>query len=248
MESQNPVSPDSPVPAPEKASVWEDFLDIFYAPGKVFARRANGNFWIPLLVVAVLIALLVLANRNVMRPIFDAEFARSTAAQMKANPNITADMLDRSRNIGFLIAEYGQIVLVPIAIVVMGFLTWLGARTVGGKITWNSALVIVSYATLPKVVQQVALSIQGLLMDPGNLTSAFSVELGPGRFLNADTAQPMLAAVAHRLDIFVLWSLLLMTIGVAVIGKVSKARAALFGIGLWVLTLLPGILGALRQM
>ena len=27
----------------DKASVWEDFLDIFYAPSSVFARREHGR-------------------------------------------------------------------------------------------------------------------------------------------------------------------------------------------------------------
>ena len=36
-------------------SVWEDFIDIFYAPSAVFARRARGNVWIPLTVVTLLV-------------------------------------------------------------------------------------------------------------------------------------------------------------------------------------------------
>ena len=31
--------------------MWEDFIDILYAPSQVFARRARGSFWIPFFVV-----------------------------------------------------------------------------------------------------------------------------------------------------------------------------------------------------
>ena len=35
-------------PSPQSRFVWEDFIDIFYAPSQVFARREHGSFWIPL--------------------------------------------------------------------------------------------------------------------------------------------------------------------------------------------------------
>src|SRR5688500_7351713 len=49
--SREPISS----PVPEKAGVWEDFIDIFYAPSSVFARRANASVWPPLLVVTLLV-------------------------------------------------------------------------------------------------------------------------------------------------------------------------------------------------
>jgi len=248
MDSSTPMSPDTPPVPQDQASIWEDFLDIFYAPSRVFARRANGNFWIPMLLATVLIAGLAYANGNIMRPLFDAEFARNTAAAMKANPQLTPEMLNKTRDVSFTIARYGSVVLVPVMILFMAFFTWLGAKFVDAKISWNSALVIVSFATFPKVLQQVALSIQGLLLDPSKLNSAFAVEIGPGRFVDPASVSPLLGAVYHRLDLFILWGLVLIAIGVAVIGKVPKAKAWALGIGLWVVTLLPGLYGAWKQM
>ncbi|HVB00351.1 MAG TPA: YIP1 family protein, partial [Acidimicrobiales bacterium] len=248
MDSINAMSPDPSSTPKDNASVWEDFLDIFYAPSKVFARRANGNFWIPLILVTVLIAALAYANRNIMQPVLDAELAKSAAAVMKANPQITQAMLDKSRPASIAFAQYGAVVLIPIIILVMGFVTWLGAKFVDAKLSWNAALVIVSYATVPKVAQQIVLSVQGLLMDPSKLTSRFSIEVGPARFMDPASINPLLGAILDRFDLFALWGLVLIAIGVAVIGKVPKAKAWAFGIGLWVVTLLPGLFGAYRQM
>ncbi len=247
MDSPNTTSPDSSSAPPDRATVWEDFLDIFYAPSKVFARRANGNFWIPLLLVTVLIAALAFANRNVMRPVFDGEFARSAARTMQANPQITQDAINGIRDKSFLFAQYGTVLLVPILIMATAFVTWLGAKFVDAKISWNAALVIVSYATVPKVAQQIVLSVQGLLTDPANLTSRFSIEIGPARFMDAASISPMLGAVLDRFDLFILWSLVLIAIGVGVIGKIPRAKAWAFGIGLWVVTALPGVIGASLQ-
>ena len=42
----------TPVAAP-RAAIWEDFIDIFYAPSSVFRRREAGNFFIPLAVITI---------------------------------------------------------------------------------------------------------------------------------------------------------------------------------------------------
>jgi Yip1 domain len=252
MDSTNANAPEpTPTPAPvpaQTASVWEDFLDIFYAPSKVFARRANGNFWIPLLLVTVLIAALAYANRNIMRPLFDAEFARNAATAMKNNPAITPDQLERGKEFAFTAAQYGSVVIVPIMILIVAFVAWLGAKFVDAKLSWNAALVVVAYATVPRVVQQVLISVQGLFVDPTSMTSRFAVGLGPGRFVDPNALNPMVGALFDRLDLFVLWSLVLIAIGVATIGKLSRAKAWAFGIGLWVVTALPSLYGAMKQM
>ena len=248
MTSPERMAPDAPAAPADKASVWEDFLDIVYAPAAVFRRRATGNYWIPLLVVAVLMEVLAYANRGIMRPVFDAEFARGAAAAMKANPQLTPDMMNRARDIQFAIAQYGTGVVTVLLILFVAFIIWLGVRLVGSRVSWNAALVVASFAQIPKVVQQIALSIQALLIDPANVTSRFSIEIGPGRFMDAATVQPMVGALMDRLEIFALWSVVLVTIGAAVSAKMPRAKAWAFGIGIWVVGALPGIYGAWKAM
>lgn len=52
-------------PTPSKASLWEDFVDIFYAPSSVFAR-ADGKFGKPLLFLVVVGAVLYFLTKNAM--------------------------------------------------------------------------------------------------------------------------------------------------------------------------------------
>ncbi|HVB32466.1 MAG TPA: YIP1 family protein [Gemmatimonadaceae bacterium] len=246
MDSPNAMHPDAPPAVQDKTSVWEDFLDIFYAPSQVFGRRANGNFWIPLLVVTVLLALLGFANRHVVEPIFDAEFQRNMATAMKNNPQLTPAMLEKSRSVGLIAAQIGAVVFVPIIVVISGFVAWVGAKLVGTKISWNAALVVAAYAAVPRVLQGVVISIQGLLMDPSAFVSRFSIEIGPARFFNADTVSPIVGVLLDRFELFSLWGVVLLTIGVAVIGKVPKAKAWALGIGFWVVMMLPSLIGAWR--
>src|SRR4030081_1864185 len=84
-------------PAPAKAGLWEDFVDIFYAPSSVFARRSDGKFGMPLLFLVVVGTVLFFLTKNAMQPVMDAEFARRSVDMMKKNPNLTAEQLSSGR-------------------------------------------------------------------------------------------------------------------------------------------------------
>src|SRR5436190_22553547 len=93
-----PYDPATATPPPaEKASIAEDFIDIFYAPSTVFARRANSGFGLQLLIVSVLFAGFAFASKSVFSQIFDAEFSRGMAKAMANNPRLTADMVSSMR-------------------------------------------------------------------------------------------------------------------------------------------------------
>src|SRR6266550_4239673 len=95
------IEPTAAVMKPEvapTAAVWEDFVDIFYAPSYVFARRQNGNVWIPILVVTILMGTVYFMISGAMQPIFDAEFNRQAAAAMRKNPQLNAEAMERFRH------------------------------------------------------------------------------------------------------------------------------------------------------
>src|SRR4030095_8651697 len=84
-------------PAKEEAGLWEDFVDIFYTPSTVFARRSEGKFGMPLLFLVLVGTVLFFLTKNATQPIMDAEFTRQTAAAMRQNPNVTAEQMASSR-------------------------------------------------------------------------------------------------------------------------------------------------------
>jgi hypothetical protein len=244
-DAGEPGSASAPTPAP--ASRWEDFIDIFYAPAQVFARRATSGFGIPMLVVTVLIALIAIANSGVMQPIMDAEFARTTAATMRKNPQITAEMMQKGRAIGESIAKYGAFIFIPVGIFLTALALWICGKFVDAKESLSAAMMVVSYAFMPRVLESVLNGVQGLLLDPATLNGRFKLSLGLGRFLDPDTASPVLLALLGRVDVFTIWVTVLLVIGLSVTGRIPRSRAAVAGVLVWVLGALPALLGALRS-
>jgi hypothetical protein len=230
-----------------RAGVWEDFIDIFYAPSQVFARRAQGNFWIPLIVVTLAIGALSFLNSGVLQPIFDAEFDRGIAAAMRQNPRMTPEMAERFRHTAQSIASIGTFVFVPIGIVLTGSTVWLIGKLFEAKQSYRSALVVAAYGWVPRIPDAVLAGVQGLFLDPAQLDGRFRLSLGIGRFLDPNTTSPILLAVLGRVDLFTIWVTVLLAIGLSVTGGISRSRAFLAAPLIWAAGAIPIVLQALRQ-
>lgn len=247
----SPALPDAdaahPQPAAEKASLWEDFIDILYAPSAVYARRASSGFWAPMFVVALLVGLLFLATRGTLQPIMDAEFQRGMARAMAKNPQLTAENAERMRGFGETMAGVFAFIGVPIAVFLVGIGTWLASRMFDARQTLRATLMVVAYAYVPKVVESVLVAVQGLLLDTSALDGRYRLTLGAGRFLDPDTTAPLTLALLGRVDLFTIWVTVLIAIGISVVGRIPRARAFALGVVVWLLGAIPGVFGAVTS-
>jgi hypothetical protein len=235
-------------PATSHISVWEDFIDIFYAPSDVFRRREHGSLFIPLLAVTLLTGAIFYLNSGAMRPIFDAEFDRSIAAAMRQNPQFTPEMAESMRQFASRIGLVSIFVFVPVGILCVGVVTWMAGKLVDATQSFHSTLVVAAYAFTPRVLEGAVNGLQALLLDPARFNGRFRITFGPGRFLDPDTTSPLLLAFVGRLDLFTLWITLLIAIGLSVTGRIPLRRAAIAAAIAWLAGALPTILGALRTV
>jgi len=233
-------------PTPSQTSLWEDFVDIFYAPSSVFARRTDGKFGKPLLFLVVACAILAFLTKNAMQPVMDAEFARRTAEMMRKNPNVTAEQMASGRG---LFETFGPIFFaigITVSVFGTGLVLWAVGKLFEAKESVAAAIMIATYAEMPRLVQILVNAAQGLFMAPEKLTSMYSVGISPARFMDPDHASPVLLALASRVDPFVIWITILLAIGLHVIGKIPKQQAYIAAAITWVVGALPAVFGALR--
>jgi hypothetical protein len=231
-----------PAAAPEKASVLEDFIEIFYAPSRVFERRRNSGFGLQLLIVTVLAAAFAFAMQGVMSQIMDAEFARSSAKVLESNPQMTQDMLNKTRGFSEAIGKVMGYIGTPIMILVLSLFVWLGARIASAKISYGQAALITTLAWVPRLVGMLIGAVQAVVMDTTNINGIFSLSTSPARFLDPDTANPKLYGLLGNLDVFAIWSYVLMGIGIAVVGHVPRGRGLVVATVLFVLGSVPLLL------
>ena len=234
--------------AAPRAAVWEDFIDIFYAPSAVFRRRENGNFFIPLAIITIVCGVLFYLNTGTLQPMFDAEFDRQMSMAMRQNPNIPPEAVERMRGFTMRIQQVAMFVFIPLAIFGVGITTWLVGKLFDAKQTFRAALVVGAYSYAPRILDSALHGLQGLLLDPAEIDGRFRLSLGVGRFLDPDMVSPLLLAVVGRIDLITIWITVLIAIGLAVTGRIPLRKAAIAAAIVWFVGGLPLILPALRGM
>ncbi len=233
---------DAPVRVPEKASLFEDFIDIFTAPSKVYARRADGHFWLILLILTVLFAVLAFAGRAAFQALMEAEFQRNSADMMQQNPNMTEEQLAQMRRFGMMGGMVAMYVAMPVMILLVSIVVWVLGKIFGAALSYGQAAVIVCYAQIPRLLGSILFLVQGLLIDPATAGGFAAYSIGPARFMDPQTTSAGVIALLGRLDLLnVIWPTILIGIGIAVIGKVPREKGYMAAGVLWLL----GSLGAI---
>ena len=229
-------TPDTAMPPkPEKSSMFEDFIDIFYAPSKVFARRINSGWFMTFLIVSIVGGLFMFTSRSLTQAAADADFPR-IEAKMRQNPQVTDDMVASARKR----SQPGmtQYVATPALILMVAVLVLAFARIVSAKISYSQAAMITSLAFIPRLVQGLARTVEALMVDPTTVVGSLHLTHSPARFMPAD-ASFMNLILASRFDVFVIWTTVLIGIGVAVMGNVSRTRGFVAATLVWVVATLP---------
>jgi hypothetical protein len=236
----------TPTTPAAKAGLWEDFVDIFYAPSSVFARRETANAFVPIAVVTLLIGIIGIFTMDATSLIMDAE----TRRQMASNPamaQLTPEQLQGMRTFQTYAAAAGAFVIIPFTILVIGLILWLAGKVVDAKQTIGAALMVAAYAYVPRVVEAALGGVQARLMDPSMIDGAYRLRFSPARFLDPDATSAVTIAALGRIDLFVIWSTALLAIGLAVTGKISRGKAAIGALIVWAVTSLLMLLGPIMQ-
>ncbi|HWA57930.1 MAG TPA: YIP1 family protein [Gemmatimonadales bacterium] len=233
------------VPTERKPSLWEDLLEIFYAPTAVFERRRETPaFGLALLVLVVVLLGLTLAFRGIMEPVFDVEFTRNMAAAAAKNPQLTPERIAQAKAMAgkFLIpGVVGTWLILPL---LLGLVYWVIGKVLDSKAQLGQIMMVAVYACFPRVIESILGALQLLVLPESSITSRYSITLGLGRFI--DPANHLLLAILGRVDVFTLWITFLLGVGMAVMGRMPKGRAFVAAGLMWVVGAIPSLWGAVQ--
>jgi hypothetical protein len=232
--------------ADKAPSLWEDCLEIFYAPGAVFARRRDDPaFGGALLLLFTVSIALGLAFQTALDPVLEADLRRGFAQAMKVNPHLTPEAMARSVAFGkkFFVVGVGFFALVlPI---VIGAVVWLAGKLVDARASFGHAVMVATFAMYPRIPESIVNALQALLLPEDALKGQMSLKLGVGRFLDPESTSQLVLALAGRVDLFTLWVTAIIATGIAVTGQVSRGKAWAAAGLVWLVGAVPGLWGAL---
>jgi hypothetical protein len=184
-------------------------------------RDAQRGYWWVVFVLAVVAALVLAlastaAQRSTIQAFVASEGTTTDGVAVPANMAQTATtlMIVGGTVSGILSALFGYLLL---TLIVFG-----AGLILGGKATFRQVFTMSVWTTLPYVVrslvQAIASLVTGASPAPG-LSGVLSI---------AETASmPLLNAILSRIDVYMVWSLVLLTIGVGVVYRLSKGKKLL---------------------
>lgn len=221
-------TPDVVATPAKPAPLWEDFIDIFYAPSTVYERRRDANPWPMILLITALITLISVLTFNSLAPVYESEIRTQFTKMMAANPQMTSDMVDSQVKIQMFFRRWGGVFFI-VGVLLMSLVVWLLGRITGAKeLTYTRSMVVFTWASIVAVVSMLVLGIQGLVLDVSTITSLDKLGLSPARFMEKDTPSAFVYGMVKALDPFAIWSAILMGIGVRVTGRGTKNTAIAF--------------------
>lgn len=221
-------------------SQMERVVDTFLAPSKTFTDILRStSWWLPfvLLVVVTMGSTFAIDQKIGFDRVAEQAVAQSTTAedQMAQLPaDQRAEAMHRvamSQKYG----SYGAAVLILIFVAIVALLNWASLNFgLGATTTFGQNFAVCMYAGLPKIfiaLLNIVFVYAGVNTEGFDLNNPVGTNIG---YYMTDSAH-WLKTAGSFFDVFGLWSLALMVIGLAIISKKSKGQAAMVAVGWWLI-------------
>lgn len=227
-----PVPPSPLSSNPEAAPLSEGarILNTFIAPGKTFTDlRRNSSWWAPWVLTCVFSLLFVYAMD---RQIGFDQIAKNAIAQSGKTEQfekLPADQRAKQMQFAVTLTRYiswtTPVVILIVYLIIAGVLLGTFKFGTSAPVNFKTSLAIVTYGSLPGIIGAL-LGIVSLFagVDPEGFNAKNPVATNPAYFMDP-LGNKFLYAMASALDVFVIWSIVLIGIGFASNSKVKRSTA-----------------------
>ena len=222
----------TPVPAPEPAPLSETarLLNVFVAPSKTFTDlRRNSSWWGPWLLISVFsIAFMFVVGQQIgFEQVSRNQISQSPRADQfdKLAPEQQAQQLRIAAKVTKYIGYGFPVILLISFSIIAGVLLAAFNLGAGAQVRFATALAIVGYATVPGIIHA---TLSAIVLFAGVDREGFNIQnpvaSNPAYFMTP-LGNRFLYGMASALDVFVIWTIVLMGIGFACNSKVKRSTA-----------------------
>jgi Yip1 domain len=237
MSVPTPIIEATPPPPPMSQPAM--IVNTFIAPTKTFqAIRQNASWWMAWLLMAIVsYGFIYTMDKKIgFEQITQTEIARSSrAAQFDAMPQDQKEKqmdfaVKLTRGISYSIPIFTILAYLVVAAVLMGTFNF----GLGTQVPFKRALAITVYGFLPSLIGALMGILGMIAVNPEGFNSRNPIASNPAYFMDPN-AHKSLYVLASALDIFSLWTVVLLGIGFAVNSKVKRSTAIMVVLGWYLL-------------
>ena len=240
-------------PEPQHKTSFQRIAGALFAPSATFEDIARKpDVLVPLLVL-VIISYASIAL-TMPRIDFDAMLTAQAEQFRAQGRNLSDEDVERMGRFTTAITKVmgwiGPLLMVAWYAVVAGIIL-LVVRMFGGEGSYKQAFSATVYSWFPLLIFSIVSTI--VIVSRGSfdpMTAATMVKSNPA-FLVDMKEQPVLFSLLSSLDVFTIWTIVLLVIGFAALSKSSRVRSAVIVVSLWLVMILIKIgfaaMGAARM-
>jgi Yip1 domain len=229
------------VPVGEPLTETQRVIDVFVAPSKTFNDiRRKATFWGPLLILIVItVAYSFTIQQKVgWEQVFQNNIRQLPLAAQNAATSQSESMKTAQVKIA-AVASYASSLLGLIVTAIIALVLWVTVNFgFGGKSKYGQIFAVSFYSWMVGDIKLI-LAIVALLagLSPESFLLNNPVGSNVGYYLSTDT--PLwIRSICMHLDVFEIWGIVLTVIGVSIVAKVSRGKAAAVVVGWWLIMVL----------
>jgi len=222
-------------PQPEGPGLSEPqrLINVFVAPSKTFADlKRRDRWWIPWLIAAAftLIFAVIAVQKIDMVKFSEQQVERSKLAQRQLE-GLSPEQRQKNMEIRAAATKitfyFTPVIALIVNLVVAAILMAIFNFMLGAEVPFPRALAIVFYTGLIGVIRVILLIVSLLVSsDPSTIDLSNPMPTNPGFFLDPLTSNKVLYSLASSLDVFTLWSCVLLGMGFAIASSNRKPSVA----------------------
>ena len=248
-ESSSSALPTSPA----GLSRVERLLDAYVAPGKTFIDiHRSASWWLPcvLSLLASVLFAFALQHEIGFKKVAESIVNNSPQMQDRISSMTPAQVQQMEATIAtsVRISTYAfPVLILIIALVCAAVLMASFNFGLGAQARFGQYLALWFYATLPMLLKSLLISVTlfaGLGADQFNIQNPLGSNLG---YYIGQDAPAWLTGLLSFVDVFTLWSVVLLVLGGAIVARVKRNQAAIVVVGWFVLVIFVStVMAALR--
>jgi hypothetical protein len=219
-------------------------VDTFVAPSKTFNDiRRSATWWLPFILICIVTAVFAYTVlHKIGLPTLVDSVVHSNASLGDRLANATPDQAAKIRSsieMQFKFMYIAPVFILIVALIVAGVFLGTANFIFGGKANYKQMLAVWFYGTLPLIFISLLTIITifaGMQSDSFNIKNTVGTNVG--YFLQGGDSPHWLSTLLSSVDVFAIWSAILLTIGVSIVAGIKRSSAAIVVFGWWALYVL----------
>lgn len=218
-------------------SAWGRLIGVLVSPVRTFESIAGRPTWAP-----AFILLWVLGSASYVlawQKVDPGEVREATREQLAGQRGMSEEQreqaLDQAVEFTPIMGAGCSVVMPPIAYLVSALLLWVALKIAGGTISFPTSFAVTVHGMMPWAIAAllavpIVLAAEAIGyrdLQGGNLLASSAAAFAP------EGAGQVVRALLGSLDVFSFWTIALLAVGFAIAAKVSRGKAAVAVVVLW---------------